>query len=643
MNRSAAVLMRCAIASGLFECYAADLAVEKRTMGPVSSAMRQAIIEGRKGTSQLSPDGSRLAAVRSDGSRLVVEIEGTRGQLWDQIGLFQEKPGAPGFTFQFSPDGRRVAYVAREGTTTYLVDSLEKVTIEPGDVARAGSLMYSADSSRYAMVVAQARNATEWVVTDGKKRGPYGKVHSVQFSGDGRHLAFVGVKNAYDQKQGAALVVDELQWGGFHAIEQVRISFDGRHTAFAARGPGDGWRVYRDGKAVPGLFAKVEQLSLSRDGQHLAFVGSPTRDGLNATSEVAYVDGKVSREYPSIQSLKLSPDGLRHAYVAQLRASPQATVRYVAVVDGKESRDYATVSDEATFFSGDSRHVAVLMDRKFVLFDGQEYVSRSLDGPQVVVDERSGSIVFKEFGDNNLARVYLNGRKGPELGEADLGSIAFSQDGAHIAYPGRDRTNRTAVILDEQVFVAQTTRFVMRGAQMANVVLSPDGTKVLYYSEGRVHLNGQTGFRCAAATPPRFSPDSAHFASACMERNPRTRQTKYTVMVDGVAGPVVDLLFGTEPGDWRFPARGVLSFPAVIGDEIVSLRVTPPTGGLVANFSQGAEQDPVTGRPGAGRDMPAGGERRTTPNTAEPRGDSRVEQMKDRVRRRIPRVFKTIP
>ncbi len=600
-----ALMMGWAIA-GCLVGWSVELAVERRTMGPLSAVMRQAIQEGRTGTSQLSPDGSRLVAVRSEGSRFVVENEGTRSQLWDQVGLFHERPGAPGYTFQFSPDGQRVAYVAREGATIYLVEGKEKVPIEPANVAQAGSIIYSADSSRYAMVATQARNATEWVVTDGKKRGPYGKVQNLRFSGDGRHLAFVGVKNAYDPKQGSALVVDEEQWGGVQAIEQVQISFDGRHTAFAARGPGDGWKVYRNGKAVPGLFAKVEQLSLSRDGQHLAFVGSPMRDGFNATGEVAYVDGKVSREYLSIQSLKLSPDGLRHAYVAQVRPAPQATARYVAVVDGKESRDYGTVYNDATFFSGDSRHVAVLMDRTFVLFDGQEYVSQSQEGPQVVVDPGSGSMVFKEFGENNLTRVYLNGRKGPELGEADLGSMVFSKDGTHIAYPGRDRTNRAAVILDEQVYVALATPFVRRGAQMARVVPSPDGTKVLYYSEGRVHLNGQAGFRCPGATPPRFSPDSAHFASACMERDPRTRQAKFTVVVDGMAGPVVDLLFGTEPGDWRFPAEGAVTFPAVVGDEIVSLRVRPPAGGIAANFTSGAEQSPVARRPGTAREGSAG-------------------------------------
>lgn len=80
---------------------------------------------------------------------------------------------------------------------------------------------------------------------------------------------------------------------------------------------------------------------------------------------------------------------------------------------------------------------------------------------------------------------------------------------------------------------------------------------------------------------------------ACIENNAQTAKKKFTVLLDGVIGPPVDVLIDTSADAWRFISNNVLVFPAISGEELVSFRVRLPAGEMTA-FNERAVSQSTT-------------------------------------------------
>ncbi len=87
----------------------------------------------------------------------------------------------------FSPDSRRVAYVAHNGSKSSVV--VDGPAGAEYDCVHARTLQFSPDSRRLAYVAAHGRKHR--VVVDGVEGKPYPGIESLCFSPDSRHVAYL--------------------------------------------------------------------------------------------------------------------------------------------------------------------------------------------------------------------------------------------------------------------------------------------------------------------------------------------------------------------------------------------------------------------------------------------------------------------
>jgi len=150
------------------------------------------VVDGREGPAceyfgsstgfQFSPDGRQLAyAVKA-------------GKSWSLM-LDSQKPGPYDDTgdFVFSPDGRHTAYaVKKEGKWRVILDGKEQ---KPYDAVAQGLLLFSPDGTRLAY---PALSGSKWVMVDNQREGkPYDSIKHMLFSPNGKFLAYV-VRTAVD-------------------------------------------------------------------------------------------------------------------------------------------------------------------------------------------------------------------------------------------------------------------------------------------------------------------------------------------------------------------------------------------------------------------------------------------------------------
>ncbi|MBW8782592.1 MAG: PD40 domain-containing protein [Verrucomicrobia bacterium] len=311
---------------------------------------------------QFSPDGQRLAYIAKKGTKTVVVVDGKEGPAYDKIG--NPIPA-------FSADGRHMAYTARN----YGQPEVVVLDGQPGpgfDNIPATSLIFSPDGGRLAYG-GQSENGKWRVVTDGLAGPEYDQVDNLVFSPDGRHLAY------HAKRAGKwTLIVDraEIATGEEFAKGFATFSPDNQRIAQALK-QDDKWKVITaalDGSAshvVGGEFDRGTGLVVfSRDSKHLAFVG------WNGDKRMAVLDEKRGMEFDTVSHLVFSPDGQRLAYEAGkfYKLDPSKKDTRFIVIDGAAQPEYEGLVPGSLAFSADSRHVAYAVckgDQRIVIIDGQ--------------------------------------------------------------------------------------------------------------------------------------------------------------------------------------------------------------------------------------------------------------------------------
>lgn len=388
----------------------------------------------REAKAMLGPNGKRWACrfITTDYSQVFV-IDGA--QQSDKIGVFFS-------AMAFSPDGKRLAYLAEQGDRRFVMLDGKKGP-ELGSEAVLDELVFSPDGKRLAYDV-RGENP-DYVMLDGKPGPGYANVYGLEFSSDSKRFLYTA-----EREDGMKVVVLDGKAGQAHddIYPGPIFSPDGRHVAYCGRDRGK-CRVYLDGKPGPeyddvGLRelvfsgdSRVVGYTAKSDGIWKIVLGNEEKysfdDGsephliqLNKTGDkVSYAlekggqwvvmydtfTGPVHDLY--IERLVLSPDGKRVGYVVKTYGSTmRAYESWAVVVDGEKDPECAEIMDETFSFSPDSRHYAYFIrcshrnDHSMAcVYDGsagRPYASLVKGGPAFNPD---GSAEFLAVDGDTLFRV----------------------------------------------------------------------------------------------------------------------------------------------------------------------------------------------------------------------------------------------
>jgi Tol biopolymer transport system component len=175
-------------------------------------------------TIRFSPDGKRLAYVATDSTvqkgRGFYVIDDQRTPTYDQL---------IAGTFMFSPDSKRYAYQCVKGNAKVVVNGIDESNAFE-DVREAE---FSADSASLAYL---ARRQGRWlaVVNNTEQNQTYDGAGNLQFSKDGKRMAFVAVRG---EKQTHMIALDGVEGRGYPLIVAQNVAFtaDGRFVLYEAR------------------------------------------------------------------------------------------------------------------------------------------------------------------------------------------------------------------------------------------------------------------------------------------------------------------------------------------------------------------------------------------------------------------------
>ncbi len=475
--------------------------------GVVQHNGRQAVVyDGQQGRDWdevddllLSPDGGRCAyAVREGGGSRVV-VDGQAGPRFAAVWLgddpFTPIDTGPAVSDAFSPDGRRLVYVASFG-----LDYLVVLDGRPGPVHSS-------------MVV-----------------GP-------KWSGDSRHCAYAarnyladptrpGVGNA---KLPVEVYCDERAGASYGGVLDLRYPAKGDRLAVVARMGGAEKLVEGLAELAPGQ-ALVRACDLShvdppgREGGCACFVVSGGRYTVVVDGQAHNGDLQVGRE-----GMAFSDDGGLLAYSVQ---DPDG--RWHMLRDGHdEGAAYQALGGSGAKFSADGKHLAFVgcdaakwscqpgldeRDELVANYPADGWVAPSDDLPEPVpVGPPADSENVGWYGGQCV--VVCDGRPGRAYEGIQAGSLRFAPRGSRWAYVARRRVTGEA---RPRSLVVDGAREGPAYQQTSNPQFSPDGQHLAYAARhnGRcfVVLDGRAG---PAVSGPEawihtlsFSSDSRHLAYA---------------------------------------------------------------------------------------------------------------------------------
>jgi len=267
-----------------------------------------------------SPDNQHFTYVVKENEKEIAVIDGKKGKQYDEIDSYKNTP-----VFLFSPDSKRIAYLAR------LDDNKQFVVIDGQegkqyDGIEMMSMNFSPDSKRFSYVARlgklnlsvnlavidgiEGKRYDGIDVTDGKP--PY--YNSPVFSPDSKRIAYIALSGGKE-----FVVIDGVEGKRYDHIQGCSLVF-------------------------------------SPDSKSIAYFAE-----LNS-SRLLIINGKeneVHHGLPSDVSPIFSPDSKRVAYIAELCEQVAECKRFV-IVDGTEGKKYDSIESHIVFDSpGTLRYIAV--------------------------------------------------------------------------------------------------------------------------------------------------------------------------------------------------------------------------------------------------------------------------------------------
>lgn len=283
----------------------------------------------------------RLGYVVQTPTGYAVVVDGVRGELYSFIDTRTrwssfERARRP--HIRFSPDGKRFAYVAKQGDSArVVVDGTAGLLF---DAVHWDSTPFSPDGRHVAYLA--ARGGSYVVVRDGVVGRKYDAIRSLEFSPDSKHVAYVA------QRDGLEYVVIDGEEGNaaVRAPAKPTVSVVQRAIPYAVPGrPGERF-ITTAGRVVTPV-QRGEMWDMSIDGVPCGFPGDPhpyafaSPDGMRIACVVRRgrtwfvgVGGVGGPRYDEIGTVVFSPDNRHLAYTAK-RGD-----KWTIVADGKESPAY---------------------------------------------------------------------------------------------------------------------------------------------------------------------------------------------------------------------------------------------------------------------------------------------------------------
>jgi len=286
-----------------------------------------------------SSDSKHCAFVtrHNRGQRLVVD--GKTGRLCEAIG--DDDP-------IFSPASDCLAYteISSRGCSVAVVADLKEPTLvtagEPFDGIAGGTPIFSPDGKRIAYIA--GKDGRFIVVIDGENSVPYDGIvkGSLCFSPDSKHCAYAA------RRSGKALVIVNGKVVSEH--EGVfMLQFGSGHSGFSYLAKTrDHWVwIKNNGRVceVPG--GEEVTVTVAEDLSHIAYVFKED------DQQVLVLDERHVYRNPEIVCLVFSPDSTRLACVARHPLTRQGSV----VVDGVSGPHFNGIVKPGIVFSPDSRHL----------------------------------------------------------------------------------------------------------------------------------------------------------------------------------------------------------------------------------------------------------------------------------------------
>jgi Tol biopolymer transport system component len=454
----------------------------------------------------------RLAYVVSTPAGEAVVVDGVRSPWYTEIVRSRFYGDGP-HPIQFSPDGARYFYVARQG------------------------------DSRFAVVDGVAGPAFEYV----DRRSP--------FSPDSRHVAYVA------RRAGKRFVVrDGVTAPANDQVYELQWSSDGNHVVYIAARAGRKFAVVDD--SIIGEGSDIWSLIVSDSGGHVAYTER------RSSGQVMVVDGVAGKPYRELAPQgRFSRDGRRFVYAAR------DTMDYV-VVDGVESRAYRQILPGSYGFSADGKHVAfaaadegaqfwVLDGKEQTHFDGVTVNAQppfSPDGARLVYTARRGNAWFVVVGEResgpydrvvhppryapNGQVAYVATQAGRSVVGIDTATLDFEAVGE--LYPLRRSIAMTVRRSGNWHLIVDGVASAPYPEQMCCVAGSDDGRRTSFHTNHRAgqHLHVVDGVEERAydeLRPLRFSPDGRHYAYAAR------RDSQWLIVLDGQELGAYTMVLGAFP------------------------------------------------------------------------------------------------
>jgi Tol biopolymer transport system component len=368
-----------------------------------------------KGGYRSSPDGRRIAYLRKEGEeRVCLVLDGNvEGEF---KGIYSD-------SLTFSPDSRRFAcWIEGDFHTYAFLDG--RVCGELGEWVTGESFFVFSRDGRH---VAYRTGVTRMrIVVNGKEQEEYGLVGNPVFSPDGGHIAYLAAGNYWkkwfcvvDGRPGA--IYDE-------ALGKTLVfSPDGRRTAFAAKKE-KRWFLVIDGTAQKGQFTRIlnDPVAFSPDSRHVAFAAQMRPKWF------VVLDGRSAKKYDEVTAPVYSPDGSKLVHFAR------SGMKWFLVTNRRGGRRYDSIERKSFTFSPVGSRTAFLIrkDGGFcAVVDDREEGVHDFVGP--VVFSPDGKSCAYTARDGKMSAVFLNGEMISEHEEVEPQSLSFSPLGKHLAFAAR--------------------------------------------------------------------------------------------------------------------------------------------------------------------------------------------------------------
>ncbi len=397
-----------------------------------------------QGSPILSPDGKRVAYMAKNNPMWLVVVDGKGGPEYGQIR-----------SLRFSPDGKRVAYVAVKGwarissrpTSMTATGAPWKCVVivdgKPGpdyDQIGKGSPIFSPDGKRVAYVAQKGWPRSSTTRPSKTATRPSRSMPNRSMPATTRPSTTTRRRSTTRPPRRWVVVVDGQAGPEHDAIGPLSLRFspDGKRVAYVAK-EGGKWFVVLDGK--PGLeYDRIwpSSLRFSPDWKRLAYAA---RKGNSwAGKWFVVVDGQTGPEFDTIvpDTLHFSPDGKRIAYAAVCRTAAGGWESFV-VVDEKAGPAYDRIWAWSLHFSPDSKRLAYMAEKGgkwVVVVDGKAGPEYDLVGHVIFSPDSKRLAYVARKGSGDLAKwlVVVDGKASPEYHKIGKGTLVFSPDGKRFAY-----------------------------------------------------------------------------------------------------------------------------------------------------------------------------------------------------------------